>query len=85
MKNPNTIKKENQRYQRLFDKYFKIRYILIGVILIFLFSLYTDFFKVLILVAMFLPLAAYSMIASKFVPHQAASCCSGIFTGRWLR
>ena len=67
--NKRQIQAKNKKLEKVFNKYFKLRYLLLGIISLILISVYTEFFKVLILITLFIPLVAYSMMAGKMVPH----------------
>lgn len=68
-KDKKTIYQKNKQMQVLFDKYFKLKYLLIGLILIFMFSIYKEFIIIFILCVIFIPLNAISMLAGKMIPH----------------
>ena len=65
----NQLTNKNKRIERLFKKYFKVKYVLISLIAILLLSLFNNIFKALILIAIFLPLVVWTFQVSRFIPH----------------
>ena len=72
-----SITVKNKKVESLLNKYFNLKTLLAAVILIILMASFTDFFMILILMAILIPLAAYSMLATRLIPHIAVETLSG--------
>ncbi|MFH0876556.1 MAG: hypothetical protein V1859_11575 [archaeon] len=75
------------KIEKTLRKYLTFRYILIGIIGFILFLLYTDYFKGLFLMVIFLPLALYTTRITKFIEgvtietHTASTVLMGFLYG----
>jgi len=72
-----SITVKNKKLEQFLNKYFNLKTLLAIIILIVLMASFTDFFKILILMAIFIPMAAYSMMATRLIPHIAVETLSG--------
>ena len=74
---PKVIQRRNKQVQSLFDRYFRLKFLLIGVIFFLLYLVFSDAIKVIVLFVILMPVVEFSMKYSNFVPHINIEFLSG--------